>query len=256
MNTILLEKAKARGAKWRQEAIDKYMQNPNICKACGATILVREKEDVAYVRSKVVCNHKCATNLRWQDKENQLTEHNRNFGKFASKGAQSRNKNAGDKARERYKNINPICKHCGKKIKLEDKSYWMCISDAANRQFCTSKCAQRYSWSTNREERLAKMETYENTKLTFGGLKLKTKNWRVAIVQHSAKVFKRKVSDPKCIVCGYKNNIEVAHKKAVSSFPETALISEINNIENLMGLCPNHHTEYDKGQLEILPVSC
>ena len=28
-------------------------------------------------------------------------------------------------------------------------------------------------------------------------------------------------------------------------------IEEINNINNLIGLCPNHHWEYDNGLLEL-----
>jgi predicted restriction endonuclease len=45
--------------------------------------------------------------------------------------------------------------------------------------------------------------------------------------------------------------VEVAHIKAVSNFSEDSLISEINDISNLIGLCPNHHWEYDNGLLDI-----
>lgn len=49
----------------------------------------------------------------------------------------------------------------------------------------------------------------------------------------------------KCEVCGYDKFVEIAHKRAVASYPDEALISEINDISNLMALCPNHHWEYD-----------
>jgi len=37
----------------------------------------------------------------------------------------------------------------------------------------------------------------------------------------------------------------VAHRKDVSAFPDTATISEINDLANLVGLCPTHHWEFD-----------
>lgn len=56
---------------------------------------------------------------------------------------------------------------------------------------------------------------------------------------------------PKCEVCGYDKHVEVAHRKAVSDFDDDTTIREINSIGNLIGLCPNHHWEYDHGILEI-----
>lgn len=55
----------------------------------------------------------------------------------------------------------------------------------------------------------------------------------------------------KCVICGYANHYEVAHIKAVSDFDDNALISEINDISNLVALCPNHHWEYDNDMLDI-----
>lgn len=43
----------------------------------------------------------------------------------------------------------------------------------------------------------------------------------------------------------------MAHIKAVSEFSDDTLISEINDINNLVGLCPNHHWEYDHGLLNL-----
>lgn len=49
----------------------------------------------------------------------------------------------------------------------------------------------------------------------------------------------------KCTKCGYDKHVEIAHIKPISSFPDTAMISEINHISNLMALCPNCHWEFD-----------
>lgn len=54
-----------------------------------------------------------------------------------------------------------------------------------------------------------------------------------------------------CAKCGYSNHIEIAHIKAVSDFDDSATIAEINSIDNLIALCPNHHWEYDHGILKL-----
>lgn len=48
-----------------------------------------------------------------------------------------------------------------------------------------------------------------------------------------------------CIQCNYNRHVECCHKKPIKSFPPDALIKEINDPKNLMGLCPNHHWEFD-----------
>lgn len=49
---------------------------------------------------------------------------------------------------------------------------------------------------------------------------------------------------------GYDKHIEIAHIKAVSDFSDDSLISEINDKNNLVALCPNHHWEFDNGFLK------
>lgn len=78
--------------------------------------------------------------------------------------------------------------------------------------------------------------------------------WQTArsIIQKNARQVYWNSDKPKhCIVCGYSNHIEVAHVKSVSSFDDNSLICEINDIDNLIGLCPNHHWEYDNNILDL-----
>ena len=56
---------------------------------------------------------------------------------------------------------------------------------------------------------------------------------------------------PSCIACGYSKHVEVCHIRAVADFSGTALLEEINQDTNLVGLCPNHHWEFDHGLLEL-----
>jgi predicted restriction endonuclease len=45
--------------------------------------------------------------------------------------------------------------------------------------------------------------------------------------------------------------VEICHRTDVKDFPDETLISEINNINNLVALCPNHHKEFDDGHITI-----
>lgn len=85
------------------------------------------------------------------------------------------------------------------------------------------------------------------------------KNWqsaRSSIQTMARRAFLRANPQPSCgalvngTPCGYSKHVEVAHRKDVASFPDTALISEINDISNLVGLCPTHHWEFDHQKLD------
>lgn len=79
-------------------------------------------------------------------------------------------------------------------------------------------------------------------------------NWflsRAAIVKNARFVFDSNKKERKCAICGYDKHIEIAHIKSVASFDEYATIGEINSVDNLIALCPNHHWEYDNGLLNL-----
>lgn len=89
---------------------------------------------------------------------------------------------------------------------------------------------------------------------TKGELFENRKNWqsaRSSIQKIARSIYFENTVSPKCEICGYTHHVEVAHIKPVSEFTETATIREINSIDNLIGLCPNHHWEYDNGILEL-----
>lgn len=48
-----------------------------------------------------------------------------------------------------------------------------------------------------------------------------------------------------CARCGYDKHVELAHIKAVTEFPDEALLSEVNCETNVIQLCPNCHWEFD-----------
>lgn len=50
---------------------------------------------------------------------------------------------------------------------------------------------------------------------------------------------------PRVCRCGYAKHVEVCHIRAVRSFPKETLLREVNDIDNLLHLCPNCHWEFD-----------
>lgn len=89
---------------------------------------------------------------------------------------------------------------------------------------------------------------------TKGELFKSRKNWqsaRSAIRKLAQQIYLDANPKPKCTICGYSHHVEVAHIKAVSDFDDSVTIREIDSIDNLIGLCPNHHWEYDNGILKL-----
>lgn len=89
---------------------------------------------------------------------------------------------------------------------------------------------------------------------TYKFYKDKYNNWwsaRIPICRDARKKFNNSDKPKECVNCGYIKHIEVCHIKAVSEFSDDTLIKEINNLNNLIALCPNCHWEYDNGLLKF-----
>ena len=83
---------------------------------------------------------------------------------------------------------------------------------------------------------------------TAGNL-LKREVSRERISAHARRVIKDSLSA--CLVCGYDFAVEAAHIKPVKSFSADTPVKEMNLLENLIPLCPNHHLEFDRGKLKL-----
>lgn len=87
---------------------------------------------------------------------------------------------------------------------------------------------------------------------TIGELKESKNHWRQIISTHARKIMARSRHEKKCAYCGYEHHVEVCHLKPVSEFGDDAgIILEVNNVDNLVYLCPNHHFEFDQGHIEV-----
>jgi len=63
--------------------------------------------------------------------------------------------------------------------------------------------------------------------------------------QNAQLVYRQSGMSAQCLLCGYSTHVEICHIKNISDFPTNTLVSEINNLSNLVALCRNHHWEFD-----------
>jgi predicted restriction endonuclease len=76
------------------------------------------------------------------------------------------------------------------------------------------------------------------------------------IIRENANVtYKNSFKYKKCYCCDYDKHIEICHIKAISEFRNEDKIKNINNLNNLIALCRNHHKELDK-KIKTLEELC
>ena len=220
-----IQKAEAKGRKL------KYNKSPNYCLRCGKPIYASENERLCDVKKKKFCNNSCAASYN-------------NIG------------------------INRNGKYTGKRGKIYSYSDED-ILDFFDKSSSCSEFLRRIGYSQRMSKipdsvvlRLAtlnlkiddlKTRKSNATELTKGEL-FKKKEWQSArsiIAKDARRKYEVSEKQKKCLICGYDKHFEVAHIKAVSSFDDESKIKDINNIENLVALCPNHHWEYDNSDLTI-----
>jgi len=136
-----------------------------------------------------------------------------------------------------------ICTKCGNKIELKKKN----SGGYYNRKYCNSclKLVKSLCGGTLSEFDLLVNQTKKS-------LYDRRSGWQSAnstIRKHSRLVFFASNEIKVCKICGYSNHIEVCHIKQVKEFTDDAKILEINDIGNLIALCPNHHWEFDNNLL-------
>lgn len=74
---------------------------------------------------------------------------------------------------------------------------------------------------------------------------------RMVISRHARSVLLQARPEKHCERCEYSLHVQACHRRSVASFALTATIAEVNALDNLVWLCPNHHWELDNGHLSI-----
>lgn len=134
------------------------------------------------------------------------------------------------------------------------KRKWKCkkcnlhkIKSSKWSRLCTSCYKPKMSY-------VSKYKTLGEMKLAIPEFKYGHLQLHAVIREQSRRIFLNK-GNYSCQNCKYDKHIEVCHIKPVTSFSDNSLISEINHISNLIGLCPNCHWEFDNGLLNLNKTS-
>ncbi len=121
-----------------------------------------------------------------------------------------------------------VCKHCGVALKKKD---------AQTCKGCVRIDDQERLKRTTLDDYLRDHPHQRKDK--YSGIRLLAKSWNPGIEKGS------------CPNCEYDKHLEVAHIKPISSFPGSATLGEINNRQNLIGLCRNCHWEMENDLLTL-----
>lgn len=198
-----------------QEKVTAYNNSPNHCLACDELILLVGQVSLSEVLKRKFCNKSCA--------------------------AIYNNKVSIKRARESA-HVG-VCADCGVAVKYRRSP----SGGITKRKFCKDCVAKNRLVQTGR----CSIPIGLRTK---GDLFSSRTNWqsaRTAIRKHSSIVMETASVVKACKVCGYSIHVEICHIKAVSDFNDDSLIADINAIENLVYLCPNHHWEFDNGLIDF-----
>lgn len=210
---------------------ERYEKNPKVCKNCG-NLLPWEK------RNNDFCDLSCAAS-------------------YNNKGVSRNSNKKGISAKTKLDSISDE-----QFIEVINNSYtWAEIKNklgysSSSNQNVQEKIKQKANLLGIKLNIRKRDSNKDWSKITKGELFSYYKNWQTARTQIrklAQKSFESSKGEYKCPVCGYTNHIEVAHIKAVADFSNDSLITEINDPSNLIGLCPNHHWEFDNGLLDITP---
>jgi predicted restriction endonuclease len=88
--------------------------------------------------------------------------------------------------------------------------------------------------------------------VTLNAMKQRTTfQYSARIRQVARQVYRQSDKPKKCLVCGYDKHYEVCHKVGIADFADDTSIAEINHLDNLVALCPNHHWELDHNHLTL-----
>jgi hypothetical protein len=174
--------------------------------------------------------------------------------KFCSKSCANtfNNKKIAKELLKQYLENPNYCLYCNKAI-LPKKDKRLC--ETKYKKFCDNSCATKYNNYIRYGEPKAKIRKEKkfkvNESIIIGSLYRKNASKYVLVREKArAKMDFYKI-EKKCVICGYNTHVEVHHKRFLNTYPDDTLLSVVNDLENLMYLCPTHHWEADHNILNF-----
>lgn len=167
---------------------------------------------------------KCSSVARKNRVKLKCSECNKNFEKVKSQTNKGGKNFCSHSCSARFHNLvkpkrrlEGLCKKCNKVI-------------SKTRKYC-QKCSPKLDLN----QTLAELRQTKGFKSNQYG----------KIRDHSRRISKNANLLNKCKICDYTKHVIACHIKSITKFHDSSTIGEINNIKNLVGLCPNHHWELD-----------
>lgn len=179
---------------------------------------------------------------------------------------------------DRYLSNPNKCLNCGAIIKPKKYGNRYMYADARKKKFCGSSCSASFN-NPNRArkkinkcvecnaeisdrakrcnkcaQKIRKGRNKDLKNVTKGELFSRNSNYqsaRSSIQRDARNTLKNSDRESKCEICGYTLHVDCCHIKSVADFSDDANIGDINNLDNLIWMCKNHHWEFDNGYLKI-----
>jgi 5-methylcytosine-specific restriction endonuclease McrA len=148
-----------------------------------------------------------------------------------------------------------LCKNCNKETQNPKFCSLSCSASYNNRVNPKRKRNPKYRCKCGKRKKYSallcrKCRTRENEKTPIKDLYYGNDANKYAGIRGRARTtFFNNNKIPLCKICGYDKHVEVCHIKAINEFSDDTPIGIVNSLNNLIGLCPNCHWEYDHGLL-------
>ena len=202
----------------KEETLKNYYENPNYCQNCGEIIKVNENQPLYETKRKKFCNLSCAASFNNKGKVKNPSGNNGLVPVLKEK----------DEKILKQSDIAKICPICGNSKNYRAKICKDCYHSQidignntlgfyiADKKYLTSKCQE--------------------------------------IRRHARKIIEKSPRDKVCAYCKdiqFNEILEVHHIKGILEFSQDTLLKDINNEDNLIWLCPNHHAMLEKNLIKI-----
>jgi hypothetical protein len=209
----------------KEDTLRKYYESPNLCLTCKKVIEVKDGQKLSEVLKKKFCDRTCSA--------------------IYNNSKRVKTVKRTDRPRVQTKDQVLHCERCRSVLLLEKKN-----GRTLSKKYCPDCRRKIQSEIAHKAFGNGNGDIVENCSKTE--LRNKRKDWnnfRASVSKHARGVYKKSGKPYVCAVCSFDAHVQVCHKVSVSEFPDTTLISEINSIDNLVALCPNHHWLLDHGRL-------
>lgn len=209
------------------------------CEKCGVGFDQTgfDKNGNRYIRK--FCSRKCANSKCWTNEDKKKKSDAAKNSKVVKEYTTQKRLNSLNSG----KLIIKTCEYCGGSFEVWESS--------KNAKFCSRKCHDDNKKSQYSTTRVRIDDVGGETKRSLKSKTVNWQQWRTVVTAHAQKKMAEKHDEYSCVMCGYTTYNEACHIKSVASFGDDVTLNVINDPDNLMYMCRNHHWEFDHGLIKI-----